>query len=200
MVLLLCLSRWMHLEIIRRTAVPADRIQTRLTVLAILEKEIFEFVSVSLFSRDVFFMMFLLLSDAFADLMSSGTLACQSHISIPSSSQDFPSLIKSICQSYRLTGTSIASRLSSRSARQFFVLLVVDQIELAASLYSETILGQPIALLLKSTVGRRVSFVRSRSPCSLPLQNSQRGLSIDGKSTETHFLSNLMEEIKASLK
>ena len=57
---------------------------------------------------------FLLISDAFAELMSSGTLACQSHISIPSSSQDFPSLVKSICQSYRLTGTGIASRLSSR--------------------------------------------------------------------------------------
>jgi hypothetical protein len=45
-----------------------------------------------------------LFSDAFADLMSSGTLTSQSHISIPSSSQDFSSLIKTICQSYRLTG------------------------------------------------------------------------------------------------
>jgi hypothetical protein len=42
--------------------------------------------------------------DAFADLMSSGTLTSQSHISIPSSSQDFSSVIKTICQSYRLTG------------------------------------------------------------------------------------------------
>jgi hypothetical protein len=100
-------------------------------------------------------------SDAFADLMSSGTLTSQSHISIPSSSQDFASLIKTICQSYRLT--------------------VVDQINSAASLYSETILGQPIALLFKST-------------------NPQNGISIDGKSTETNFLSNLMEEIKLFLK
>jgi len=46
-----------------------------------------------------------LCSDAFADLMSSGTLTSQSHISIPSSSQDFSSLIKTICQSYRLTGS-----------------------------------------------------------------------------------------------
>ncbi|CAF4948198.1 unnamed protein product, partial [Rotaria sp. Silwood1] len=44
----------------------------------------------------------------------------------------------------------------------------------AASLYAETILGQPIALLFKSI-------------------NSQSGILIDGKSTETHYLSNLME-------
>ncbi|CAF3836766.1 unnamed protein product, partial [Adineta steineri] len=100
-------------------------------------------------------------SNAFADLMSSGTLTCQSHIDIPSSNQDFASRIKTICQSYRLT--------------------VVEQINSAASLYAETILGQPIAFLLKST-------------------NSQTNISVDGKSTETHFLSNLMEEIKTSLK
>ncbi|CAF3775931.1 unnamed protein product [Adineta steineri] len=99
--------------------------------------------------------------DAFADLMGSGTLTSQSHISIPSSSQDFSSIIKTICQSYRLT--------------------VVDQINSAASLYSESILGHPVALLFKSS-------------------NSQNGISIDGKSSETHFLSNLMEEIKSFLK
>ncbi|CAF1217682.1 unnamed protein product [Adineta steineri] len=100
-------------------------------------------------------------SNAFADLMSSGTLTCQSHIDIPLSNQDFVSRIKTICQSYRLT--------------------IVEQINAAASLYAETILGQPIAFLLKST-------------------NSQTNISVDGKSTETHFLSNLMEEIKTSLK
>ncbi|CAF3324071.1 unnamed protein product [Rotaria socialis] len=96
-------------------------------------------------------------SDGFADLMSSGTLTIQSHVSISSSSQDFSSIIRAICQSYQLT--------------------VVDQINSAASLYSETILGHPIALLFKST-------------------NPQNGISIDGKSTETHFLSNLLEELK----
>ncbi|CAF4735551.1 unnamed protein product, partial [Rotaria socialis] len=95
--------------------------------------------------------------DGFADLMSSGTLTIQSHVSISSSSQDFSSIIRAICQSYQLT--------------------VVDQINSAASLYSETILGHPIALLFKST-------------------NPQNGISIDGKSTETHFLSNLLEELK----
>lgn len=64
--------------------------------------------------------------------MSSGTLTSQSNFSIPSSSQDFPSLIKTLCQTYRLT--------------------VVEQIHSAASLYAETILEHPIALLVKSTV------------------------------------------------
>jgi hypothetical protein len=45
-----------------------------------------------------------MLSDAFADLMSSGTLTSQSHINIPSSSQDFPTIINTICQAFRLTG------------------------------------------------------------------------------------------------
>jgi len=97
----------------------------------------------------------------FADLMSSGTLTCQSHISIPTSNQDFTSIINTVCQSYRLT--------------------VVEKINSAASLYSESILGHPIALLFKLT-------------------NSQNSISIDGKSSETHFLSNLMEEIKTALK
>ncbi|UJR37094.1 hypothetical protein I4U23_029798 [Adineta vaga] len=97
-------------------------------------------------------------SNAFGDLMSSGTLTNQSHISIPSSSQDFLSTIKILCQSYRFT--------------------IVDQISSAASLYSESILGHPIALLLKSS----------------------NGVTIDGKSTEMHFLSNLLEEIKTFLK
>ncbi|CAF4069496.1 unnamed protein product [Rotaria sp. Silwood2] len=100
-------------------------------------------------------------SDAFAELMSSGTLTSQSRANISSSSQDFPSLINTICQTYQLT--------------------VVDKVNSAASLYSETILGHPIALLFKST-------------------NSQNGISIDGKSTETHFLSNLIEEIKNFVK
>ncbi|CAF1088166.1 unnamed protein product [Rotaria sp. Silwood1] len=100
-------------------------------------------------------------SDAFAELMSSGTLTSQSRANISSSSQDFSSLINTICQTYRLT--------------------VVDKINSAASLYAETILGHPIALLFKST-------------------NSQSGISIDGKSTETHFLSNLIEEIKNFVK
>ncbi|CAF3474180.1 unnamed protein product [Rotaria sp. Silwood1] len=104
---------------------------------------------------------FSLLSDAFAELMSSGTLTSQSRANISSSSQDFSSLINTICQTYRLT--------------------VVDKINSAASLYAETILGHPIALLFKST-------------------NSQSGISIDGKSTETHFLSNLIEEIKNFVK
>ncbi|CAF2526332.1 unnamed protein product [Rotaria sp. Silwood2] len=97
----------------------------------------------------------------FGDLMSSGTLTCQSQLRIPSSNQDFLSIINTICHSYRLT--------------------VVEKINSAASLYAETILGQPIALLFK-------------------LINSQSDILIDGKSTETNFLSNLMEEIKTSLK
>ncbi|CAF1177438.1 unnamed protein product [Rotaria sp. Silwood1] len=96
----------------------------------------------------------------FADLMSSGTLICQSQLRIPSSNQDFLSIINTICQFYRLT--------------------VVKKINSAASLYAETILGQPIVLLFKSI-------------------NSQSDILIDGKSTETHFLSNLREEIKTSL-
>ena len=45
--------------------------------------------------------------DAFTDLMSSGTLTSQSHLSIPTSSQDFSSLIKNLCQTYRLTSSLI---------------------------------------------------------------------------------------------
>ncbi|CAF5040969.1 unnamed protein product, partial [Rotaria magnacalcarata] len=99
-------------------------------------------------------------SMAFANLMTSGTLTCQSNVRIPSSTGDFTTVINTLCQSCRLT--------------------VVDKINSAASLYAESILGHPIALLIKST-------------------NSQNDLSIDGKSTETHFLSNLMEELKTSL-
>ncbi|CAF1176436.1 unnamed protein product [Rotaria sordida] len=58
---------------------------------------------------------------------------------------------------------------------------IVEKINSAASLYAETILGQRIALLFKSI-------------------NSQNDILIDGKSTEIHYLSNLMEEIKTSLK
>ncbi|CAF3480966.1 unnamed protein product [Rotaria socialis] len=99
-------------------------------------------------------------STAFANLMTSGTLTCQSNVRIPSSNGDFTSIINTLCQSYRLTA--------------------VDKINSAASLYAESVLGHPIALLIKSI-------------------NSRNDLSIDGKSTETHFLSNLMEEIKTSL-
>ncbi|UJR09107.1 hypothetical protein I4U23_013354 [Adineta vaga] len=102
-----------------------------------------------------------LASDAFTDLMSSGTLTSQSNINLSSSNQDFTSILNNICQSFRLT--------------------VVEKINSAASLYAETILGHPIALLLKST-------------------NSPTNISINGKSTETHFLSNLLEEIQTSLK
>ncbi|CAF1392136.1 unnamed protein product [Rotaria sordida] len=89
----------------------------------------------------------------FADLMSSGTLTCQSQLRIPSSNQDFLSIINKI---------------------------FVEKINSAASLYAETILGQLIALLFKSI-------------------NSQNDILIDDKSTETHYLSNLMKEIKTSL-
>ncbi|CAF0948935.1 unnamed protein product [Rotaria sordida] len=89
----------------------------------------------------------------FADLMSSGTLTCQSQLRIPSSNQDFLSIINKI---------------------------FVEKINSAVSLYAETILGQLIALLFKSI-------------------NSQNDILIDDKSTETHYLSNLMKEIKTSL-
>ncbi|CAF1261453.1 unnamed protein product [Rotaria sordida] len=69
-------------------------------------------------------------SIAFADLMSSGVLICQSQLRISSSNQDFLLIINTICQSYRLT--------------------VVEKINSAASLYAETILEQPIAFLFKS--------------------------------------------------
>ncbi|CAF1467481.1 unnamed protein product, partial [Rotaria sordida] len=69
-------------------------------------------------------------SIAFADLMSSGVLICQSQLRISSSNQDFLLMINTICQFYRLT--------------------VVEKINSAASLYAETILEQSIALLFKS--------------------------------------------------
>ncbi|CAF1534448.1 unnamed protein product, partial [Rotaria sordida] len=69
-------------------------------------------------------------SIVFADLMSSGALICQSQLRISSSNQDFLLMINTICQFYRLT--------------------VVEKINSAASLYAETILEQPIALLFKS--------------------------------------------------
>ena len=49
-----CFSRWMHLDIFRRTAVSTDRIQTRFTVFAILEKETVEFVSMPPFFPSLF--------------------------------------------------------------------------------------------------------------------------------------------------
>ncbi|CAF0909312.1 unnamed protein product [Adineta ricciae] len=100
-------------------------------------------------------------SDAFADLMNSGTLTSQSNVNISTGKPNFTSIINTICQSYRLT--------------------VVDNVNSAASLYAETILGHPVALLIKST-------------------NSPSNISINGKSTEAHFLSNLLEEIQTSFK
>ena len=47
---------------------------------------------------------FCVFRNAFTDLMTSGTLTSQSHISIPTSSQSFPAIIQNICQNYRLTG------------------------------------------------------------------------------------------------
>ncbi|CAF1333820.1 unnamed protein product [Rotaria sordida] len=58
---------------------------------------------------------------------------------------------------------------------------IVEKINSAVSLYAETTLGQLIALLFKSI-------------------NSQNDILIDDKSTKTHYLSNLMKEIKTSLK
>ncbi|CAF4261214.1 unnamed protein product, partial [Rotaria sordida] len=72
-------------------------------------------------------------SIAFADLMSSGALICQSQLRISSSNQDFLLIINTICQSYRLTVFNF----------------VIEIINSAASLYAETIFGQPIALLFK---------------------------------------------------
>jgi predicted enzyme involved in methoxymalonyl-ACP biosynthesis len=80
--------------------------------------------------------------------MSSSTLTCQSHLSIPSSNQDFSSIINTICQSYRLTGKKIDFNIFSI----VFLILVVEKINSAASLYAETILGNPVALLFKLTV------------------------------------------------
>ncbi|CAF4263874.1 unnamed protein product [Rotaria sordida] len=68
--------------------------------------------------------------------MSSGTLTCQSQFRIPLSNQDFLLIINTICQSYRLTVFNF----------------VIEIINSAASLYAETIFGQPIALLFKSIV------------------------------------------------
>ena len=42
----------------------------------------------------------------FADLMNSGTLTCQSRISISTNEQDFSSIIERLCQTFRLTGSS----------------------------------------------------------------------------------------------
>ncbi|CAF1332418.1 unnamed protein product, partial [Rotaria sordida] len=67
---------------------------------------------------------------------SSGTLTCQSQFRIPLSNQDFLLIINTICQSYRLTVFNF----------------VIEIINSAASLYAETIFGQPIALLFKSIV------------------------------------------------
>jgi len=64
--------------------------------------------------------------------MTSGTLTSQSHINISLANHDFSSIIHSLCQSYRLT--------------------VVEQVGLAASLYSESILGHPVAFLVKLNV------------------------------------------------
>jgi len=71
----------------------------------IFKKKNFKFVRKILLLNFKF--NFFLSSDAFADLLSSGTLTSQSHISISSSSQDFASLIKTLCQSYRLTSLLI---------------------------------------------------------------------------------------------
>ena len=114
-------------------------------MLAVSEKEVLEFVRFTLFERTGISSAF---SDAFAELMSSGTLSCQAHASIPSSSQDFSSAINTIVQSHRLTGSNHcvkgAEDLTPSSP------LVVDKINSAASLYSESILGHPIALLFKA--------------------------------------------------
>ncbi|CAF1223260.1 unnamed protein product, partial [Didymodactylos carnosus] len=99
-------------------------------------------------------------SVAFADLLSNtGSSSLTSKYSMKvTTSHDLNSLTNYLCQMYRFT--------------------VVDKIGNATSLYSESILGHPVALLLKQTDSQTTS------------------INVDGKSSESHFLSNLMEEIK----
>ncbi|CAF1564558.1 unnamed protein product [Rotaria sordida] len=86
-----------------------------------------------------------------------------------------------ICQSQLRISSSNQDFLSIiNKICQSYRLTVVEKINSAASLYAETILEQPIVLF--KTI------------------NSQSDILIDGKSTETHYLSNLMEEIKTLLK
>ncbi|CAF1489797.1 unnamed protein product [Rotaria sordida] len=86
-----------------------------------------------------------------------------------------------ICQSQLRISSSNQDFLSIiNKICQSYRLTVVEKNNSAASLYAETILEQPIVLF--KTI------------------NSQSDILIDGKSTETHYLSNLMEEIKTLLK
>lgn len=114
-----------------------------------------------------FFFLFASFREAFGDLMASGTMTCQSRLSISSSSQDFSSTIDTICQTYRLTGEKTLSMIFKTNFRLFFFnlfqILVVDRISTAASLYAESILGHPVALLLKLTVSdetKTLIFIR----------------------------------------
>jgi len=97
--------------------------------------------------------------DAFAKLLSSGDLTDKYSSQFTTTDTDFPPILAKIC---------------------FFAhFSVVEQVENSASLYSKSIQGHDVCLLVK--------------------QGADGTLTIDGKSSDSSLLSNIVSDIKAIL-
>lgn len=97
--------------------------------------------------------------DAYTKLLTSGQLSEKYATQFAASDADFAPILAKICLLAHFT--------------------VVEQVETSASLYSKSIYGHHVCLLVKQHLNGR--------------------LSIDGKSTDSMFLSNVIDDIKAIL-
>uniref|UniRef100_A0A2C9KBU6 AP-3 complex subunit delta domain-containing protein n=1 Tax=Biomphalaria glabrata TaxID=6526 RepID=A0A2C9KBU6_BIOGL len=110
-------------------------------------------------------------------------LPCSTYlVSTSSTSDNFASLLSSgeITEKASLKFTPSDTQLSHMLAKTCFFLhfTVVEQVENSASLYSRSIQGHPVCLLVKYTDG---------------------SLSVEGKSSDQSFLSNILDDLKALL-
>ncbi|XP_013390011.1 AP-3 complex subunit delta-1-like isoform X2 [Lingula anatina] len=97
--------------------------------------------------------------DAFAEMLGSGNLNEKSSVTFNTSDSEFSIILAKIC---------------------FYThFSIVEQVDNTASLFSKSIQGHDICLLVK--------------------QLANKGISIDGKSTDSTLLSNVTEEIKTVL-
>ncbi|KAH9491695.1 AP-3 complex subunit delta-1 [Bulinus truncatus] len=108
---------------------------------------------------------------------------CSTYLVTTSSSSDsFASLLSSgeMAEKASLKFTPTDSQLSHMLAKTCFFLhfTVVEQVENSASLYSRSIQGHPVCLLVKFTDG---------------------SLSVEGKSSDQTFLSNILDDMKILL-
>lgn len=112
------------------------------------------------------------------------TIPCSAYlVGIPCNGDAYTKLLTSgqLTEKYATQFTALDTEFAPILAKICFLahFTVVEQVETSASLYSKSIYGHHVCLLVK--------------------QLANGGLSIDGKSTDSMFLSNVIDDIKAIL-